>query len=98
MNRYTVTVIFKTTPEHVSTMESIIEGVYTPSLREHGCEEYRWYHSQTNPGHYLLFMTWARKEDFVAHVNSPHVQEAEKRLALILKSPAPELIWELLGE
>ena len=98
MNNHTVSVIFKTTPDNIPAMKEIITGVYSPSLKEHGCKEYRWYHSQTHPGDFLLFMTWNCKDDFVAHVNSPHVQEAERRLASILLSPAPELIWEYLTE
>jgi quinol monooxygenase YgiN len=98
MNHYTVSVIFKTTPENIPAMKEIITGVYSPSLKENGCKEYRWYHSQLYPGDFLLFMTWVSKDDFTAHVNSPHVQEAERRLATILLSPAPELIWEYLSD
>jgi quinol monooxygenase YgiN len=99
MNNYTVTVVFKTTPSpgNIAEMENIVALVYSPSLREHGCKEYRWYRSESCPGDYLLFMNWASKDDFAAHVNSPHVQEAERRLAPILRSPAPELIWEYIS-
>jgi quinol monooxygenase YgiN len=100
MKNYTITVVFKVAanPANITEMESIVSLVYSPSLREHGCKEYRWYRSESDAGDYLLFMIWASKGDFEAHVRSPHVQEAERRLAPILRSPAPELIWEYIPE
>ena len=95
MKDHTISVVFKVAahPADLAEMDDIVTSVYSPSLREHGCKEYRWYRSESNPGDYLLFMTWASREDFEAHVRSPHVQEAERRLATILRAPAPELIW-----
>ena len=94
MKDHVVTVIFKCKPEKAQLMETSIKGVYQASLHEKGCQEYRWYKSTLNETDYLLFMTWASEDCFVAHVNSPHIQQVEEELKDILRAPAPELLWE----
>ena len=83
-------------PEIVGEMGDIIDAVYSKSLKEKGCLEYRWYQSEMNPADFLLFMTWESKEAFNEHVNSEHVSAVEEKLKVMLRKPYQDLGWRFL--
>ncbi|MFI2812875.1 putative quinol monooxygenase [Microbulbifer sp. JSM ZJ756] len=94
MDGYTVSVVFEASSDKVEEMEQVVKDVYLPSIRESGMREYRWYRSRQDPRTFLLFMTW----DSEAHVNTPHIQQAEADFVSkgILVKPAPESYWQYL--
>jgi quinol monooxygenase YgiN len=111
MNGYAVTVIFEASSDKIKEMQAVITDVYLPSIRESGMREYRWYRSHqspndtfgltprsTRPNEFLLFMTWDTEDAFKAHVNTPHVQQAEADFVSqgILIKEAPESYWQYI--
>lgn len=98
MDGYTVTVIFEANHNKLEDMQACVRDVYLPSIRESGMREYRWYRSLQNPSHFLLFMTWDSEAAFKAHVNTPHVQQAEADFQAkgILVRVAPEHYWQYI--
>lgn len=102
MEGYCVTCVFECLSDKVSDFEKLIDLVYSKSLQEKGCREYRWYQSHETPSTFLLFMTWENKQAFEDHVKSKHVKVShsgsEQYLSLekILRKPYKEAYWKFL--
>ena len=78
---YTVVCDFHVRPDAIDAMKHLIADVSRPSLIEQGCQIYHWSQGAEDPTLFLLYMEWQDKASFEAHVGSPHVKEAEQRLA-----------------
>src|SRR5262245_45854846 len=78
---YAVTAYFQVRADAIDAMKQLIVDVTRPSLKEHGCQIYHWAQGAEDPTLFLLYMEWQDQASFEAHVATPHVKEAEQRLA-----------------
>src|SRR5262249_6026209 len=78
---YTVAADFHVRADAIDAMKHLIADVSRPSLIEQGCQIYHWSQGAEDPTLFLLYMEWQDKASFEAHVATPHVKEAEQRLA-----------------
>src|SRR5215510_11835840 len=72
---------FRVRADAINAMKRLIADVTGPSLIEQGCQIYHWSQGVEDPTLFLLYMEWQDKASFEAHVATPHVKEAEQRLA-----------------
>jgi quinol monooxygenase YgiN len=89
---YTVVADFQIRADSIDAMKQVIDEVTRPSLGEDGCQIYHWSQGAEDPALFLLYMEWRDKASFDAHVASPHVQKAERRIRneQLLIKPAGE--------
>src|SRR5262245_8409833 len=78
---YTVAANFHVRADAIDAMKDLIAEVTRPSLVERGCQIYHWSQGAEDPTLFLLYMEWQDQASFEAHVATPHVKEAEQRLA-----------------
>jgi len=78
---HTVITDFHVRADAIDAMKHLIADVTRPSLIEQGCQIYHWSQGTEDPTLFLLYMEWQDKASFEAHVATPHVKEAEQRLA-----------------
>jgi quinol monooxygenase YgiN len=78
---YTVAADFHVRADAIDAMKQLIADVTRPSLIEQGCQIYHWSQDAEDPTLFLLYMEWRDKASLEAHVVTPHVKEAEQRLA-----------------
>ena len=77
---YTVAADFHVRADAIDAMKQLIADVTRPSLNEQGCHVYHWSQGAEDPTLFLLYMEWQDQASFEAHVATPHVKEAERRL------------------
>ena len=89
---YTVIADFHVRADAIGVMQQVIDDVTRPSLSEDGCQIYHWSQGAEDQALVLLYMEWRDKASFDAHVASPLVQNAERRIAneKLLTKPAGE--------
>jgi quinol monooxygenase YgiN len=89
---YAVIADFHVRADAIGVMKQVIDDVTRPSLSEDGCQIYHWSQGAEDQALFLLYMEWRDKAAFDAHVASPHVQNAERRIAneKLLTKPAGE--------
>lgn len=89
---YAVAARFHVRTDAIDMMKQVIDEVTGPSLKEDGCQVYHWSQGADDPTVFLLYMEWRDKASFDAHVASPHVQAAERRIdsERLLTEPAGE--------
>ena len=87
MPNFTVIIGFDAKPEHVQTLLSIIEGMIQPSRAEPGCIRYEAFADMTDPTRYTIIEQWEQEQQWLAHLETPHGQEALAKLPEILAKP-----------
>lgn len=96
----TVTAIFDVRDDSIEAFREIVAAVTAPSRAEDGCIDYRWSQSHDAPRRFLLYMNWRDRSAFDRHVQSEHVQAAERRIAAEGLRECPEVteFWQLLDK
>ena len=51
-----------------------VEKLVAPTLAEAGCLRYDLHRDLEDPGNFLFFENWATKQQWLAHMESPHLQ------------------------
>ena len=97
---YTVVANFHVRADSIDAMKQVIDEVTRQSLGEEGCQIYHWSKGAEDPALFLLYMEWRDKASFDAHVASPHVQKAERRIEKenLLRKPAGEWYFYRLSD
>src|SRR5215470_8678839 len=93
---YTVAADFHVRADAIDAMKHLIADVTKPSLIEQGCQIYHWSQGAEDPTLFLLYMEWQDKASFEAHVATPHVKEAEQRLANKKMLVEPSREWHFV--
>ena len=96
----TVTAIFDVRENSIEAFRAIVAAVTPPSLKEDGCIDYRWSQSADRPRLFLLYMNWRDRSAFDRHVQSEHIQAAERRITAegLTEGPEDTIYWRLLDE
>src|SRR5262245_983708 len=81
MPPYTVICDFHVCADAVDAMKQLIALVTGPSLNEPGCRVYHWSQGADDPTRFVLYMEWQDQASSQAHIATPHVKQAEQRLA-----------------
>ena len=74
----TIVAIIKAVPGHEDTLAELLEGLVAPTLAEAGCLQYDLHRDHEEPGRFLFFENWATKEEWLAHMESPHLAAYKK--------------------
>jgi len=61
-------------PGREGALGAELQKLVSPTLGEAGCLQYDLHRDLEIPGHFLFFENWATREQWLAHMESPHLQ------------------------
>lgn len=56
-----------------AALNAELEKIVAPTLVEAGCLQYDFHRDLEDPGNFLFFENWATKDQWLAHMESPHL-------------------------
>ncbi len=70
----TIVARIKAKKSQENALAAEVEKLVAPTLAEAGCLRYDLHRDLEDPGNFLFFENWATKQQWLAHMESPHLQ------------------------
>ena len=73
----TIVARIKARPGQENALATELAKLVAPTLAEAGCLQYDLHRDLEDPANFLFFENWATKQQWLAHMESPHLQAYE---------------------
>jgi quinol monooxygenase YgiN len=83
-------------PGHQEALKSVLTGLVEPTRQEDGCLLYELLQNQEDPTDFVFVEEWESEALINAHLDSPHINEAEAKLEGLLAAPPDIRLYRLL--
>lgn len=99
MSKTTVRVIAHVValPKHQEEVKSILHSLVEPSRQESGCILYELLQNHSDPTDFVFTEEWESKAQLNAHLDSPHINEADAKLDGLLAAEPDIRFYQLLA-
>jgi quinol monooxygenase YgiN len=97
MSKVTVIARVQARPGREEELRDELLSLLAPTRIETGCIDYDLHQSQEEPGLFLLFESWASREDLERHLESVHLRAFQRRAEGLLASPPEVSLYRRLG-
>ncbi len=84
------TTVFATIKAKAGKEDEVREALLAlvpPTHREEGCINYDLHQSDSDPGTFMFYENWKRREDLNEHLRKPHIQDFLVRVETLLDRP-----------
>ncbi len=78
-------------PEKADTLRSLMVPFAELSRKEPGCKQYALLEVEGEPGRFLTYERWSKKDDLKAHMTTPHLKEIVPKLEGVLAKPFTQI-------
>ncbi len=84
-------------PEKVEQLKLVLFGLIEPSRQESGCIQYELLQNHEDPTDFVFVEEWENEALLNAHLESPHINEAEAKLEGLLAAEPDIRLYRLLA-
>ena len=74
-----------------TAVAAALRDVVAPSRKEPGCKQYALLEVEGEPGRFLTYERWSKKDDLKAHMTTPHLKEIVPKLEGVLAKPFTQI-------
>lgn len=78
-------------------VREVLLGLVAPTRAEAGCLNYDLHQSIEDKTLFMFYENWVSLDALNQHLESPHINDAEEKLAGLLAEPADIKTWELIS-
>src|SRR5882757_5761971 len=78
-------------PEKADTLRDLMTPFAALSRKEPGCIQYALLEVEGEPGRFLTYEKWSKKDDLKAHMTTPHLKEIVPKLDGVLAKPFTQI-------
>lgn len=99
MSKATVRVVARVLalPEKVEKVKSVLLSLIEPSRQESGCIQYELLQNHEDPTDFVFVEQWENEALLNAHLESPHINEADTKLEGLLAAEPDIRLYRLLA-
>ncbi|NQT59770.1 MAG: antibiotic biosynthesis monooxygenase [Bacteroidetes bacterium] len=97
-DRLKVLVYFQSVKGKESALRNILLELKKNSMKEEGCTGFELLQDDNNPDQYSFIEEWATRQHFTAHLNAPHLEESNEKLALVLAKKQEIVVYTLITD
>lgn len=99
MSKATVRVVARVLalPEKVEKVKSVLLSLIEPSRQESGCIQYELLQNHEAPTDFVFVEQWENEALLNAHLESPHINEADTKLEGLLAAEPDIRLYRLLA-
>jgi quinol monooxygenase YgiN len=84
-------------PEKVEQLKLVLFGLIDPSRQESGCIQYELLQNHEDPTDFVFVEEWESEALLNAHLESPHINEADAKLEGLLAAEPDIRLYRLLA-
>ena len=78
-------------PDKADALRSLMVPFAELSRKEPGCKQYSLLEVEGEPGRFLTFERWSKKDDLKVHMTTPHLKEIVPKLEGLLAKPFTQI-------
>jgi quinol monooxygenase YgiN len=83
-----LTVVFKSKPEHIEAVRSMLLNLVEKSREEKACLQYDLHQSSGDPGIFIFHEIWESKEGLDLHNEQPYIKQFVADIPALIEEPA----------